>query len=220
MGSAVAYRWGDWGYQETLIHARMGTNPAAQVWITHPGEVIHSGYGRPSYWGGSASVPRVQQYRDLAILRFSGVAPQPDFTHAWFPLPDFDEARIDGDTAIARAGGAHLLLRGSGPLYMVDTGPTAGHELRLAGRTGWWLLRLGSQALHGQGFAARFAGLAPHEEAAGIIRIADPDYGPVIFRPDGSVEAEGRRIVPGDMTVSGTRDVLPRGPLNKMQGPG
>ena len=54
---------------DRLIHARIGRDPQAQVWINHPGEVIHSGYGRPSYWGGSASVPRVQQYRDLALVR-------------------------------------------------------------------------------------------------------------------------------------------------------
>ena len=218
MGSAVAYRWGEWGYQETLIHARLGHNPAAQVWINHPGEVIHSGYGRPSYWGGSASVPRVQQYRDLAIVAFSGVAPQPDFTHCWFPVPDFCAARILGDTAIARAGDAHLMLRASAPLVMVSQGPTAGHELRLAGRDGWWLMRLGSMALHGDGFADRFAGLAPLRDTDGIIRVDDPDYGPVIFHPDGTVMAEGRTLAPAGMTVSGTRDVLPRGPLTRTQG--
>jgi hypothetical protein len=218
MGSAVAYRWGDWGYQETLIHARLGHNPAAQVWINQPGEVIHSGYGRPSYWGGSASVPRVQQYRDLAIVAFSGVAPQPDFTHCWFPVPDFCAARILGDTAIARAGDAHLMLRASAPLVMVSQGPTAGHELRLAGRDGWWLVRLGSMALHDDGFADRFAGLAPLRDTDGTIRVDDPDYGPVIFRPDGTVMAEGRTLAPAGMTVSGTRDVLPRGPLTRTQG--
>lgn len=106
MGSTAAYRWGDWGYQETLIHLRMGTDPNAQVWINHPGEVIHSGYGRPSYWGGSASVPRVQQYRDLALVRFNGHPSQPDFTHAWFPRAAFDASRVQGDMALAQAGGA------------------------------------------------------------------------------------------------------------------
>jgi hypothetical protein len=212
MGSAVGYRWGEWGYQETLLHARMGDRPAAQIWINHPGEVIHAGFGRPSYWGGSASVPRVQQYRDLAVVAFAGTDPQPDFTHCWFPVPDFDAASVEGDTALARAGAAHLMLRGSGPLALVSTGPTAGHELRLAGRDGVWLVRLGSRTLHGGDFARRFAGLAPRSDG-GTITVDDPDYGVVLFHDDGSVEAEGRRLEPAAITITGRRDVLPRGPL-------
>ncbi len=218
MGSAVAYRWFDWGYQETLIHARLGENPNAQVWINHPGEVIHSGYGRPSYWGGSASVPRVQQYRDLALVAFEGVAAQPGFTHAWFPADAFDAARVAGDTALAQSGGAYVMLRGSADFQPVGDGPSAGCELRLAGQRNWWLIRLGSAYCHGDegAFAARFAALRPEMEEASIV-VTDPDYGRVTFFDDGSVEAEGRRIAPSDYTVSGRRDILPRGPLNDMQ---
>lgn len=209
MGSIAAYRWFEWGYQETLVHARLGADPDAQVWINHPGEVIHSGYGRPSYWGGSASVPRVQQYRDLALVVFDGVPPQPDFTHAFFPRDAFDRAEVAGDSAWATAGEARLLLRASGPLGEVTEGPSARCELRLAGRSGWWLLRLGSAALHGaaEAFAARFAALAP-DAAEGDITVTDPDYGEVRFLASGVVEAEGRRLDPADWTVEGSRNIL------------
>ena len=215
LGSAAAYRWHEWGYQETLIHARLGETAEAQVWINHPGELIHSGYARPSYWGGSASIPRVQQYRDLAVVRFQGTAPQPGFTHAWFPRQAFDAAVVDGDTALAQAGGAHLMLRGSAPFEIVETGPTAGNELRLPGRDGLWLIRLGDRARHGDGtdFAARFAGLSVASTADGTLVVDDPDYGNVRFEPGGTVAAEGRRLDPGDWTVRGTRVTLPRGPL-------
>jgi hypothetical protein len=46
-----------------------GAIPDAQIWINHPGEVLQSGYGRPSYWGGSGTLPRVHQYRALAVAR-------------------------------------------------------------------------------------------------------------------------------------------------------
>lgn len=204
MGSAGAYRWFDWGYQETLVHARIGRNPDAQVWINHPGEVIHSGYGRPSYWGGSASVPRCQQYRGLAVLFFDGQPEQPDFTHAWFPAPVFDEVRLDATGAAARSGGGAVLLRASGVLTLVDEGPTTGCELRLAGRRGWWLIRLG-QAGTLDGFVSRFAGLTlTGDDPRAILAVEDPDYGPVTFHPDGTVEAEGRRLSPRDWTVQGT----------------
>ena len=205
MGSAAAYRWFDWGYQETLIHARIGENPQAQVWINHPGEVIHSGYGRPSYWGGSASIPRCQQYRGLALLWFDGQDEQPDFTHAWFPAQVFDETLLAGERAAAWAGGGALALRASGALTMLREGPTAGCELRLAGRKGWWIIRTGA-AEDLAGFAARFGDLAPQGEGPrGDLTIDDPEYGAVRFFANGEVEAEGRRLRPKEWTVPGLR---------------
>jgi len=215
LGTAAAYRWHDWGYQETLIHARLGEVAEAQVWINQPGEVIHSGYARPSYWGGSASIPRVQQYRDLAVVVFRGVPPQPGFTHCWFPRQAFDQATVAGDTALASAGAAQLMLRGSAPFEEVASGPTAGNELRLAGREGRWILRLGDRHRHGDAtrFAARFAALAIAETGDGTLVVEDPDYGIVRFAASGAVTAEGRRLDPAGWTVTGLRRTLPRGPL-------
>ncbi len=210
LGSAAAYRWFDWGYQETLVHGRIGTNPDAQAWINHPGEVIHSGYGRPSYWGGSASVPRCQQYRGLAVLWFDGQPEQPDFTHAWFPVPAFDETHIDGDAAVGRSGKGAMFIRASAPLTLLTEGPTANCELRLPGRQGWWLLRLGSSGGL-DAFTTRFTDLTLHAEAGpkGIIRVMDPEYGMVTFNPDGQVQAEGRLLSPRHWTVAGNRTERP-----------
>ncbi len=199
LGTAAAYRWFDWGYQETLVHARIGGNADAQVWITHPGEVIHSGYGRPSYWGGSASVPRVQQYRGLAVVWFDGQPEQPDFTHAWFPTPVFDGWTVTDAQARAISGAGHLALRASGPLALLQSGPTAGCELRLAGQRGWWVLRMGGAA----------APAIDAEDPRAEIALRDAEYGLVQFHPDGSVSAEGRRICPSDWTVQGTRRLSP-----------
>ena len=209
LGSAAKYRWFDWGYQETLVHGRIGTNPDAQTWINHPGEVIHSGYGRPSYWGGSASVPRCQQYRGLAVVWFDGHPDQPDFTHAWFPTPLLDEHRINGDLACARSGQGAMLLRASGPLELLAQGPTTNCELRLAGRRGWWLLRLG-QTDSLNDFFARFGGLSLHgDDPRGELTVNDPEYGKIIFRPDATIQAENRILTPKDWTVPGLRHDRP-----------
>jgi hypothetical protein len=207
MGTAAGYRWGEWGYQETLIHARVGTEPQAQVWINHPGEAIHSGYGRPSYWGGSASVPRVHQYRGLAVVAFDGVEPQPDFTHAWFPRPVFDEAAVDGTGAFARSGRGALAILADGALEEVRSGPTAGCELRLAGRKGIWLMRVGELAAGDalDTFRRRFTRIPTVIEAGGAIVVADPEYGRVVFRADATVEAEGRVLDPSRWSVKGER---------------
>ncbi len=209
LGTAAAYRWFDWGYQETLVHARIGRNPQAQVWINHPGEVIHSGYGRPSYWGGSASVPRVQQYRGLALVWFDGQPEQPDFTHAWFPAPVFDRWQVAGDTAQAVSGSGAFVLRASGPLAMVEQGPTAGCELRLAGRRGWWLMRL-CRADEGAALAGAPASLMlPDSDPRAEVSVNDPVYGKIIFAADGMVRAEGQTIDPRTWSVGGTRNQKP-----------
>src|SRR5690606_34656829 len=98
-----------------------------------PGEIIHSGYGRPSYWGGSGTVARVHQYRGLAVALFDCAAEQPDFTHAWFPQSAFDETRVDGRSALARGGEGLALLKADKDFQLVGTGPTAGNELRVPG---------------------------------------------------------------------------------------
>ena len=67
-----AYRWNEWGYQETVLHLRLGERPEAAVWINHPGETIQFGYGRPSYWGGCGTLPRAHQYRGLGRSRLHG----------------------------------------------------------------------------------------------------------------------------------------------------
>ncbi len=210
LGTAARYRWFEWGYQETLLHARIGTEPQAQIWINHPGEVIQSGFGRPSYWGGSASVPRVQQYRALAIVVFDGTAPQPDFTHAWFPRAAFDQVGTSVTWVIARSGEGLAALFCDGPLDMIETGPSAGCELRRAGRRGRWILRLGDTGRHGDllAFRRRFSGLVMDEDPSGCIAVDDPDYGMVEFRPDGTVAAEGRTLDPAGWSLAGTRTTI------------
>ena len=206
LGSAAIYRWGEWGYQETLIQARIGREPSAQIWINHPGEIVQSGFGRPSFWGGSASIPRVQQYRDLAVVKFDGDAAQPGFTHAWFPTQSFDDWSVKGHRAAARSGKGALILSCSGALEQVASDGSAGHELRLAGRDGLWLVRLGRAENLGDFSAAH--DLSAVVAADGTIRVMDRDYGEVVFHPDGTVDAEGRHLDPRDWTLAGERRVI------------
>jgi hypothetical protein len=176
-----------------------GDEPRAQFWISHLGEMVQSGYGRPSYWGGSASVPRVQQYRGLALVSFAGTAGQMEFTHAWFPTEAFEEWHVEGARARARHGRGILIMRGSASLELVTEGGSAHAELRLPGLTGQWLVRLGSGD-----DAAAFEAAHPLQAVAGAdgsLTVADPDYGPVRFLPDG-LEFARRAGAPGKLTIT------------------
>ncbi len=207
MGSAQHYRWNQWGYQETVLHLRLGARPEAAIWINHPGEAMQFGYGRPSYWGGCGTLPRAHQYRGLALLDFTTFDEQPDFTHAWFPIEAFDEWQITGVQALARCGQGAVILLGSGAFEAAQEGPAAGAEIRQYGRKTRWLVRL-CEADGLEPVAARYAGLQVAEQADGTLVINDPDYGPVRFRADGVTEAEGRLIAPADFTVRGQVTLL------------
>jgi hypothetical protein len=211
IGTAARYRWGEWGYQETVLHLRLGGNPDAQIWINHPGETIHSGYGRPSYWGGSGTLPRLHHYRGLAVMLFDCVAEQPDFTHAWFPRAVFDTATVKGDVALAQCGEAMVLLKGNSPFTSVEDGPTAGNELRLPGRKGGWIIRLGETSQGGsfEDFTAAFSDLALAGEAGDTLMIDDPEYGPVSFHADGRIFAEERVLDPDQWSIKGAATHLP-----------
>ncbi|GLS38106.1 hypothetical protein GCM10010869_37000 [Mesorhizobium tianshanense] len=207
MGSAADYRWNEWGYQETVLHLRLGERPEAAVWINHPGETIQFGYGRPSFWGGCGSLPRAHQFRGLAVLDFSTFDEQPDFTHAWFPIAEFDESTIRGRLAMACSSGGAVILLGSADLQLVEHGPSANAELRQYGRSTRWIVRV-CEASGLDDVESRFASLEVEETANGSLVIQDPDYGAVIFRKDGSTEAERRVVSPKEFTVAGEVTML------------
>lgn len=207
MGSAEGYRWDQWGYQETILHLRLGDRPEAAIWINHPGETIQFGYGRPSYWGGCGVVPRAQQYRGLAILEFAAKDEQAEFTHAWFPLAEFDEARVEGRRAVARAGRGVAVLIGAEPLALATAGPSAGMELRQDGRRTRWIVRV-TEAASAAEAEAHFGALAVEEAADGALVVEDPDYGAVRFLADGTIEAEGRTLRPADFSIAGEATLL------------
>ncbi|MET3598335.1 hypothetical protein [Martelella mangrovi] len=207
MGSLARYRWGEWGYQETVLQLRIGDNPDAQIWVNHPGEVIHCGFGRPSYWGGCGALPRVHQYKNLAVVIFSTHEDQPDFSHIWFPAQVFDETIADTHAACARSGKGMVQVTGATPLVPVETGPTAGMEIRQNGRETAWLFRLGRcEGENGglAGFNARFKAIGFTQLEDGTITVDDPEYGQIVFGDDGSVAAEGRRLDPAEWTIEGT----------------
>jgi len=205
LGSIAAYRPGAWGYQETVLHMRLGDRPEAALWINHSGAELICGYGRPSYWGGCGTLPRVHQYRALALLDFRLHANQPEFTHAWVPEEALDEVRYEGDRILVRAGGAYALLIGSAPFERVSDGPMAGLEARLPGRRGRWVVRLGDATAYPslEAFASAFRGLQAEGGDDERFLIDDPAYGRLVCFPNGIVEAEGRRLDPSDWTHRG-----------------
>ena len=66
-----------------------------RLWISHPGERALYGKGRPSYWAGNGTLPRVNQYKGFATV-FYDIAPEHpvDFTHLYLPTMEFYLCRV------------------------------------------------------------------------------------------------------------------------------
>jgi hypothetical protein len=71
-------------------------------------------------------------------------------------------------------------------------------------------VRLGQADANGSldAFGSAFSGLEVVDEDDGTLRVDDPEYGAVVFRPDGRVEAEGRTVDPSEWTVAGHAAII------------
>ncbi len=177
------------------------SGPKRPIWINHPGETIQFGYGRPSFWGGCGTLPRAHQYRGLAVLDFSTFDEQPDFTHAWFPVGEFDESSVNGTLALARCGnGRDAAARQHRSRCDQGWSDPPNAELRQYGRKTRWIVRVCEASTLGRWSKPGSRRLRVEEKEDGSLAIEDPDYGDSnCFVPDGSVEAEGRTVSPKDL---------------------
>jgi hypothetical protein len=142
LSAAIDHRPGERGVQEHLWQATLG--PEAVVFTTYPGNSQEHGNARPNFWAGSARLPRVGMAGRTVICLYRlepGVGL--GFSHAYFPVAMFDEYRLVGGWAFARAGKGYVALWGDGDLVLTEKGRHAGQELRSRGPGQVWLCHVG-----------------------------------------------------------------------------
>ena len=153
----------------------------AQLWISHPGERALYGKGRPSYWAGNGTLPRVNQYKGFATV-FYDIAPEHpvDFTHLYLPTMEFYLCRVQGPWVFAQEGDAYCAVYCSAGLTAQRFGPNAEREFIAPGRRCVWLVRA-AQTDEFPSFAAFITAMlaAPLEVDAQRLacRFEDPVYG-------------------------------------------
>lgn len=228
LSSAVDFRPGKPGYQEHILHAAL--SPSAQCWINHPGETRPGGSGRPSFWAGNGILPRVVQYRNLAIALWNGAEdpeaydPLVDWTHAYLPLAEFDEFITGPDCAVVCKDGFYIGIRAANGLRFIETGETAAREARSPGLRNAWLIvvdgkrqfsDLASFKTHfdGLGFSLQgdnSAHFSPDGQS-GVVGLAatltHPDYGPIIVPWSGTATVSGEPISHGSVDAEGVLEL-------------
>lgn len=141
LSAANDFNPGRRGFQEDVIHAVLGAE--AHVWITHPGEFALYGQARPSYWAGSGTLPRANQYKGFASVIWSVSEEHPvDFTHAYFPVFAFRRAEIrDGWAFAENAKGGLIAVTAAEGITLTETGPNRERELTSPGKKNIWIIR-------------------------------------------------------------------------------
>lgn len=91
LSSVVDHFTGQKGHQQHIIDISFKGNPKARIWINHPGEKEPNGEARPSFWAGNGILPRVNQYRNRALIIMEHVNHDISFSHLYFPKDAFDE---------------------------------------------------------------------------------------------------------------------------------
>ena len=179
MTSAADFRPGKPGYQENPL--QLTFTPTAQLWISHPGERALYGKGRPSYWAGNGTLPRVNQYKGFATVFYDSAPEHPvDFTHLYLPTMEFYLCRVQGPWVFAQEGDAYCAVYCSAGLTAQRFCPNAEREFIAPGRRCVWLVRA-AQTDEFPSFAAFITAMlaAPLEVDAQRLacRFEDPVYG-------------------------------------------
>jgi len=161
LASVQDYRPGEKGYQQHIWQATFG--PDAVVFVNHPPCVSEEGAHRPNFWSGNYVLPRVVQHKDVLVALHD--LPDDDwlgFTHAHFPIHQFDDVEVNSDWAFARKGDGYLALYASSGLSLTKRGPGAYRELRAGGPQTAWVCQMGRAALDGDfaSFKAKVLGTA------------------------------------------------------------
>ncbi len=158
--SAQDYNPGQPGYQQHIWQATFGSD--AVVFTSHPPCVSQEGSHRPNFWHGNATLPRVAQWKDLLIAFYQ--LPADDwmgFTHAYFPMAEFDQSELRDGWAFARKGDGYLALTAAQGIELITSGDNAYRELRSVGSNNVWLCQLGRATRDGSfaNFQAKVLGL-------------------------------------------------------------
>lgn len=122
-----------------------------QIFSSHPLRDVGDG-DYLDYYTGSASMPRIAQHEDIAIilhnpniLLTSFVSPEAKTTHTHFPLHLFDETAQVGRWHFGRKNDGYVAIYSHNKSAIADSGRYADSELIAKGTKNLWICEIGSQ---------------------------------------------------------------------------
>ena len=207
LSAANDFNPGRRGFQEDVIHAVMSAEE--HVWINHPGEFALYGQARPSYWAGSGTLPRANQYKGFASVIYSVSEHHPvDFTHAYFPSFAFRKWEIKDGWVFGEAySGGLIALSAANGITMETSGPNKDREIKSQGKKNIWIMRCAELWKEGslEAFEKKILSMPLSYDMETLSYTAeDPEYGTITVSWETSLSVDGKAENYKGFTPSGT----------------
>lgn len=107
LSCVLDYRKGAPAYQQHVWQATLGNK--AIVYTNHPGSKDMK--KSPNYWSGNEILPKAVQFKNVAICMYNiPETHSTDFSHAYFPVDEFDEVHLNGHWLFGRKGDGYVAL--------------------------------------------------------------------------------------------------------------
>ena len=207
LSAANDFNPGRRGFQEDVIHAVMSAEE--HVWINHPGEFALYGQARPSYWAGSGTLPRANQYKGFASVIYSVSEHHPvDFTHAYFPSFAFRKWEMKDGWVFGEAySGGLIALSAANGITMETSGPNKDREIKSQGKKNIWIMRCAELWKEGslEAFEKKILSMPLSYDMETLSYTAeDPEYGTITVSWETSLSVDGKAENYKGFTPSGT----------------
>lgn len=148
MGSVLDYHPGEPGSQEHVLQV-MIKDCDTQIWINHPGEAVYFGEGRPGYFAGNGTLPLIRQDKNLAVAEFHLLDQEVQYTHAFCPLEQFSEWRLEGRWLFLKKDNICAAVYADNGIWITDKGPLKNYELVSPGKDNVWKILVEEESVYG-----------------------------------------------------------------------
>lgn len=202
LSAAQSYRPGERGNQHHIWQATL--SPDAEVFTTNPGSLSINDDRTPDYFAGQNRLPRVAQYKNLAIILYDikmkkaiGERDVYDFTHAFFPKWAFDEVAESDGWIFGRVADGYVALHSALPYEWKNPQDPFVHDAVSKGIKNIWICQMGNKAKDGS-FESFRAAILKAELKLNVetleIQFKAPGIGNVSFSWTGPLLVDGKDI--------------------------
>lgn len=144
IASGIEYHCFQTGHQQHMMNISLG-NDGTQLWINNPGEFMHSGENRPSYWAGNGSMPCIQQHKNVLKMEYDLTTAYVPFLHMYVPFWNLDMMDMeDPNWLFIKKDQSYLGVYFSQGYVMQSSGDTRGRDVISEGLNHTVIVKCGS----------------------------------------------------------------------------